>query len=54
MPSPPRKGEAKEDFISRCVSEIAKEEPEREPQQRLAICHSMWMRAKGIKDVPPK
>ncbi len=44
MPLPkPRKGEKKDAFISRCMSN---EEAKREfpQQQRLAVCHTQWRR----------
>lgn len=39
----PRKGEGKNEFISRCVSQLIKEEG-REQKQALAICYSYWRR----------
>jgi hypothetical protein len=47
MPLPtPNKGEDKDKFISRCMSNgvMKKEFPEQE--QRVAVCHSQW-RKKG-------
>jgi hypothetical protein len=49
MPTPPQKGESQNDFISRCVSYLTKNEKHKYPKQsqRVAICFSMWRRAKG-------
>jgi len=45
MPTPPKKGESKDKFISRCISYIVKKEGK--PQkQAIAICNSMWRRRK--------
>jgi len=45
MPTPPRKGESKDKFISRCISYIVKKEGK--PQkQAVAICHNMWRNKK--------
>lgn len=44
----PRKGEKKDDFISRFMSATKKEYPDY--KQRLAVAYSYWNRAKGIKD----
>ena len=41
MPTP-NKNETKEEFISRCVSYVAKEKPEMERDQTLAYCFSLW------------
>jgi len=53
MPNP-KKDEKEKDFISRCVPYVKKEHPEWEIKQVTAVCYSMWRRAKGIKDEPPK
>ena len=45
MPLPkPRKNEDKQDFISRCIETLTKEESQRFPDksQRAAICYSQW------------
>jgi hypothetical protein len=42
MPVPPKKGESKEEFISRCISYYAKKEPDVNKKQRAAICYNMW------------
>lgn len=45
MPLPkPRKNESKQDFISRCIETLTKEESDRFPsrEQRAAICYSQW------------
>jgi hypothetical protein len=40
MPSPPRKGEGRKAFISRCHREIAGEF--KDPAQRHAVCMNYW------------
>jgi len=42
MPMPPKEGETRKEFIARCAEYMAKNEPERDRDQALAICHSMW------------
>lgn len=44
----PRKGESKEDFISRFMKETVEEYPDE--KQRAAIAYSYWDRSKKIKD----
>ena len=44
MPTPPRKDETKEKFISRCIPIIVKEGTK--PNQAAAICYSMWRHTK--------
>ncbi len=44
MPTPPREGESKQVFISRCLSYMAKHESDKPLDQRQAICFSMWER----------
>lgn len=44
----PRKGESKEDFISRFMSETKHEYPDR--KQRLAVAYSYWRNAKDAID----
>lgn len=48
MPSPPKKGENKEAFMSRCYSHFAKKEKGTTKEKVGAICNSMWER-KGKK-----
>jgi signal peptide peptidase SppA len=51
MPLPkPRKNEKKDDFISRCMSELKDEYPDQD--QRLAICHKQWGGKKSIGLLP--
>lgn len=40
----PHAGETKEDFVSRCMEAMTKDESERFPSraQRAAICYSQW------------
>lgn len=43
MPVPkPRSGENKDDFISRCASEMADQDPNKPNNQRLAMCYTSW------------
>lgn len=42
----PKKGESKNDFISRCMSNNAMER-EFPKKQRLAVCHNQWRRVHG-------
>lgn len=51
MPLPSPKGKEKEkDFIGRCAGDpnMVKEFPDND--QRVAVCHSRWRKAKGIKE----
>lgn len=47
MPSP-KKGESKDDFISRCISYMHDNEDEKYPSddQKAAVCYSMWEQSK--------
>ena len=50
MPIPkPRKGEPRDKYIPRCISALAKVDPDTPPKQRIAICFSTWRKSKGIK-----
>lgn len=53
MPSPPRKGEKENNFISRCVSYLMKQEgiPQK---QAIARCYSMWRKAHPSAKKPSK
>lgn len=43
MPVPkPSSGEDQKTFISRCVSQLSREDPNRDQKQVLAICYSQW------------
>lgn len=45
MPIPkPRKGEEKQEFISRCIKFLAEEKSSEFPtkEQRAAVCYSQW------------
>lgn len=54
MPVPePQSGETQSDFISRCMSQLADEDPQRPNQQRLAICFSQWRDRLGIEALHP-
>ena len=61
MPMKPRKGESKEEFISRCVPEMIGTGPDKRPQdQAVAICFDIWANrdkennmGKSIDDVDP-
>ena len=52
MPKP-RAGEEKDAYISRCVSQLIKEEG-KEQKQALAICFSMWERKDEEKPIEDK
>ena len=48
MPLPePRKNESEEDFVSRCIESLTKDESDKFPskEQRAAVCYSQWRRA---------
>jgi len=45
MPAPPKEGESQKDFIARCVEYMAENEPDRDRDEALAICYSMWERS---------
>jgi phage I-like protein len=50
MPIPkPGKGESQKAFISRCASALAKSDPSRDNEQRVAMCYTSWKREKSIK-----
>ena len=51
MPAPPKPGESKDEFMSRCMAYMAENESDRPRDQRAAICNSMWDRneSKGEK-----
>jgi hypothetical protein len=52
MPLPaPRKKEKKKDFVSRCISEVAKDPKFKDNQQRIAICYTQYDEAKASADV---
>lgn len=45
MPLPkPESGEEKQDFVSRCVSELHDKDEFSDNKQRLAVCFSQWER----------
>jgi len=45
IPSP-RKDEARDKFISRCISSVAHADPDRKHVQVVAVCHEAWRRRK--------
>ena len=47
----PHKKEKKKDFVSRCISEVAKDPKFKENQQRIAICYTQYDEAKASADV---
>ncbi len=48
MPIPkPNPDEKEQDFVSRCVSALKKEDPEVEQAQVLAVCYSAYRKSKG-------
>lgn len=42
MPLRPHKGETKDKFMSRCMSELSKSPTQRPQDQKVAICMSYW------------
>jgi len=46
MPSP-RKNETQDKFVGRCISYVKKEHPEWGKDQVVAVCYSIWRKAKG-------
>jgi hypothetical protein len=43
MPIPkPKKDEVKEEFISRCITTLRNEDPEKPQKQIAAICYDAW------------
>lgn len=42
IPVRPRKGEPKDKFMSRCMSELSKSPTQRPQDQKVAICMSYW------------
>lgn len=42
MPIQPHKGETQDQFMSRCMSELAKSTTKRPQKQKVAICMSAW------------
>ncbi|HPZ74861.1 MAG: hypothetical protein KBH94_04995 [Caldisericia bacterium] len=43
MPVPkPKKRENQADFISRCIKDLSKKDPERPQKQIIAMCYSQW------------
>jgi hypothetical protein len=52
MPLPtPNKKEKKKDFVSRCISEVAKDPKFKDNKQRIAICYTQFDEAKASADV---
>jgi len=48
MPIPkPRDKETEREFITRCVSQLAKEDPDNSNKQRVAICFETWRKSKS-------
>lgn len=45
MPSPPKQGESRKDFMGRCVPYLIKEEG-KTPDQAKGQCHGMWKSSK--------
>jgi len=47
MPLPkPRKGEKKDDFVSRCIADDVIQEEYATQKERIAVCYSLWEQAK--------
>jgi len=52
MPIPvPRSNEKRSSFISRCISFVAKESPDRPHKQRIAMCYTSWRKHTGQKQL---
>jgi hypothetical protein len=52
MPLPTtNKKEKKKDFVSRCISEVAKDPKFKDNKQRIAICYTQFDEAKASADV---
>jgi hypothetical protein len=47
----PHKKEKKKDFVSRCISEVAKDPKFKDNKQRIAICYTQFDEAKASADV---
>jgi hypothetical protein len=39
MPVTPKKGETQKEFLSRCIAEVKRADPDRSNEQAAAICH---------------
>ena len=51
MPLPkPKNKEKRSDFISRCVSQVAKDPKFKDNKQRVAICYTQFKEAKASAD----
>lgn len=50
MPVPvPRSGEDRKVFISRCISSVAKKDPNRPHKQKIVMCYTSWRKHTGQK-----
>ena len=48
MPLPsPKKSEAKDKFVGRCISTLTKSGEFNSQKQRVAVCFTQWRRSKG-------
>jgi len=55
MPIPsPRKGEAQDKFIARCMGDGLMKTDYKDNKQRLAVCFSSWREVHGGKAPPAK
>ena len=57
MPMPePKKNEDKQDFVSRCIGDLTREESDTFPtrEQRAAICYSQWGETPEEKEAAQK
>jgi len=45
MPTPPKKGENRSAFISRCMSDDSMKKEFPDQKQRVAVCMSKWSKA---------
>ena len=51
MPSPPRQNEREQEFISRCISYLIKNEG-KSKDQAAGQCYGMWRQAHGESNSP--
>ncbi len=48
----PQAGESQDEYISRCIPIVLNEKTAKDGSQAAAICHSMWRKHKGEKEIP--
>lgn len=45
MPTPPKEGETRQEFMGRCMGIMHKESKDKPQSRQVAICFSMWRKA---------